>query len=380
MICRKCKREAEDVPFCPWCGTKQSVEKKKTKVRGNGTGSVYKRGKTYTVAIARKNPYNGQKETLTKSGFMTSKAAWEYLPTLKNSFDNPQAKIDAIRNPPLSETTLEKMWLSYQETNKYHNLGKNTKSAYKTAWAKLESIHDMDIRLLTIEQLNDIISEKGKTYEPAKDMQSVLSHCYNWAISKQFLSNNIAKLVILPENKPKEGNPFNSDEIDRLWGGFDKGDIMAAYSLLMIYSGMMPGELFKAEKQMIDWKNQVIIGAGMKTNTRRDSPIVLADFILPVLQFIVNNSPNNRICPMSQNRFYPAFKAMLEKYNCRENLTPYSCRHSTATGMALRDIPHSIMLKVMRQKKFSTTLRYIHINEKPSLDAVNALAPKNKRN
>ncbi len=52
MICRnaKCKAEIADTPFCPHCGTKQEKPSHKPKSRGNGTGTVYKRGDTLVAA------------------------------------------------------------------------------------------------------------------------------------------------------------------------------------------------------------------------------------------------------------------------------------------------------------------------------------------
>ena len=44
MKCRKCRVEIpDDCKFCPQCGAKVTLSKH-TKSRGNGTGSVYKRG------------------------------------------------------------------------------------------------------------------------------------------------------------------------------------------------------------------------------------------------------------------------------------------------------------------------------------------------
>ena len=47
MICpsKKCGREIpEDASFCPYCGRKLQKDPQKRKSRGNGLGSVYKRG------------------------------------------------------------------------------------------------------------------------------------------------------------------------------------------------------------------------------------------------------------------------------------------------------------------------------------------------
>ena len=50
-ICKKCKKEiADDALFCQYCGYKQVREKRRRRLP-NGAGTVYKRGKTWTVKV-----------------------------------------------------------------------------------------------------------------------------------------------------------------------------------------------------------------------------------------------------------------------------------------------------------------------------------------
>ena len=54
-------------------------------------------------------------------------------------------------------------------------------------------------------------------------------------------------------------------------------------------------------------------------------------------------------------------------------LKPYSCRHTTATALALGNIAPSVIQEVMRHTKFSTTQRYIHPDMTAAHAAVNAM-------
>jgi integrase len=352
--------------------------------RGNGTGTAYRRGKTWTARIVvawetvvskRGNEYD-KPIYRTKGGFKTKTQALEYIPTLKANH-----KPDQITRPvelTIKDVKLQTMWGGYQSTSMYKKLGKNTKSALRTAWNKLEPIHDHDIRTLTIQEMQDTIDTKAATFDPAKDMQAVLSHCYKWAMMQNppLSTMNYARMLTVPENEPAETVPFNQSETDNLWGGYGNGDMVAALALLMIYSGMMPGELLIAEKEMIDWNKQIITGAGLKTAYRKKTPIVIADFMIPVLRDICSYSDGTRICWLKRDDFYTAFYNMTAQYRCRSELTPYSCRHSTATALALLGVSESIMMKIMRQKKIGTTRRYIHIDVDKSLEAVNRMKVK----
>ena len=72
MNCRKCSIELpEGAAFCFACGAKQSVGARKPKRRGNGQGTVVKRGKTYTAIFTKF--VAGERITLSKGGFTTKK-------------------------------------------------------------------------------------------------------------------------------------------------------------------------------------------------------------------------------------------------------------------------------------------------------------------
>jgi integrase len=365
MICRKCKKEIDETPFCPLCGTKQETPAQKAKARGNGTGSVYKHGDTWVSAITiGKKKVDGKIRYVrkTKGGFKTKKDAVAYLSDLLNG--TAEKKPRAV--------TLDSLWESYKN-GPFKKLSANTQSAYKTARHKMDDIFFSDIRLINIDDLQRCVDQHAKTYDPAKDMQSVLSHCYNFAMAEQFVTVNLSKFITLPVNSPEDGIPFSEAEINSLWEHYGHGDKVAGYALLMIYSGMMPGELFKADKNMIDFDNQTIVGAGMKTKKRRSTPIVIADFMLPVLRDLCDYSQGVKLCFTSRDRFYIAFREMLTRCDCRPALTPYSCRHTTATLSALGNVAQSVLLEIMRQKKFTTTQRYIHIDVSKSLEAINTL-------
>ena len=56
MICTKCKTEVvQGAIFCHQCGRKLITQKKsRTKSRGNGTGTAFKRGSTWTAQVVIK--------------------------------------------------------------------------------------------------------------------------------------------------------------------------------------------------------------------------------------------------------------------------------------------------------------------------------------
>ena len=356
MICKKCKKDIPDgALYCNFCGAKQTTPTRKPKIRGNGQGSVYKRGDKWAASITRYR--KGQRLTKTKSGFVKKIDALDWI--------NEQ-KLSKIRN----ETTLESLYKLWS-TSSMLKLSNSKQTAYKIAWGRIKPIAYDNIGDIVIADLQDIIT--GLTYYPARDVKTLLSHLYKRAQAQGDVPSNLAAFIELPELTEAESIPYTKDELTRMWKSFSDGDMFIGYMLLMIYSGMMPGELLKCKKDMIDYKDQTITGCGMKTKERRTKPIVFASFITPVLKKLCGSTGGEYLVDAKKNDFYDLYHEAQKRIEIRD-LTPYSCRHTTATALALGDAAApGIIARVMRQTRPITTQRYTHADVQAVRDVVDGM-------
>lgn len=208
-------------------------------------------------------------------------------------------------------------------------------------------------------------------------MKVVLSHLYKMAAAQETVRTNLAQYITLPTLEEAEQTPFSDAEQEALWADYAKGNWWTGYILLMICTGMMPGELMKATKSMVDFENHVITGAGLKTKKRKVVPLVLSSSIEPVLAHLMEQSDGDKLIHINKDNFYKIYYETLERCGCRK-LTPYACRHTTATALTLQDIPMPVVQEIMRHSKPSTTQRYIHVGVAPMLEAVNQIQPQQK--
>lgn len=377
MDCRFCKAEIPDGSvFCNFCGRRQQPATKKhgRRTRGNGMGTVEKTKTGYKAILTVgwreveiDTPEGKKKKMLpvrrTKSGFATKREALQYIPQLSG------------RRTDRKPSTIEDLYQSWS-TSAMLNLSKSQQTSMRIAHNRLKDIWYIPIAELRINDLQAAVDEQTETYYPARDMRVLLSHLYKRAMAQQEVSVNLSEFIVLPPLDEKEQVPFNEAEIKALWAAYTGGDTFVGYLLLMIYSGMMPGELFRARKDMIDWEQNLIVGAGLKTKKRKSTPIVLGDAVLVILRDLCTYSKSDKILCMNKWRFYDEYYLALERCGCRP-LKPYSCRHTTATALALDGSVPSVIQEIMRHTKFATTQRYIHVNTTPMVEAINKISAQN---
>lgn len=376
MECLKCRKEIPDGSlFCMFCGSLQeAAPKRHTRKRGNGAGTAYKRGDTWTAAYTVGYYVKDGKaipKRVTRGGFPTKTAALEYVPHLKR-----QAGGVAVSQPENEPDTVAALFQTYSN-GAMKKLSDSKVTAYNIAYDKLSDIYARRIGSLTIDELQLQISRKASSYYTAKDIQNLLSHLYKLAIAQRYADVNLARYLVLPDLVVAEQKPFVKAEIETLWRDYEAGNVFTGYILLMCYTGMMPGELLAARKENINWERREITGCGKKTATRKETPIVIADFMSPVLESLCEYSTSEKLLCMNKDNFYKRYYETLERLGI-ERRTPYACRHTAATELTLEGVSLAVVKNIMRHSRLASTQHYVHVDTAPMREALNALMPGEK--
>lgn len=374
-ICRKCGQQLpEKALYCHLCGAKQVSKPRASKGKGNGTGSIYRRedrpGWTVAITLGMKlvtlpdgSRVMRQKRHV-KNGFRTKKEANEYLSALIADNDARHTK---------KVPTVATLYQDFVDAPG-KKPGESTMSAYRTAFKRRiePAIGDLEIDVVSLHDLERIIS--NLTYDPAKDVKDLMSLLFKRAIGDGFVHVNPCTLLQLPEHKAAKVPAWDAKEIEALWKAWGEGDRIAGCCLLMIHSGMMPGELMKCTIPMIDWEEHTIIGCGLKTKERRENPIVFPPVIEPVLRDLCATTVSRKgfLLGINKDKFYDEFREMKTRLNIRPEVIPYSGRHSTATELELLGVQPSVIASVLRHKNYATTAK--HYMDIPTERALAALS------
>lgn len=362
--CRKCHKEIPDgSAYCNHCGCKQEITHTR-KSRGNKQGTAIKRGKTWTAVWS-------------KPRYVAPDGSVRYPRGWKGGFATKREALLYAANPPqsaaLKTPTLREYYTSWSASS-MPKLSASKQTAYQIAWKRLAALYDIPVSNISIGMLQAQVDTEASTYYPARDMKTLLSHLLKRAVAEGYTNTNLSEYIELPKLEEKEAVPFSTEEIRKMWDAYASGNTFFGYPLLMIYTGMMPGELLRLKKSMIHFEDCEIVGIGIKTKKRKEAIMAFPEIIAPVLEDLCNKSGSktDSVLWMNKDRFYEVYHRELVSIGVRD-LPPYSCRHTTATALANLDIAPYTIQEIMRHTQFATTRRYIHQNTEDKHRALNKM-------
>lgn len=337
MLCRKCKKEIPDISvYCLYCGVKQQPEERAPKSRGNGTGTVYKRGKTWTAKVTIEYNDDGDKQRIvsrTKGGFKTKKEAVTYLPVLKL----------APREKP-KQATFKQIYEAWQPT---HRAGKSTMDCYRAAYKYFEPVYRLYISDIDIDDLQDCLDECGKGRRTKENMKALCGLLYKFAIPRHYVTLNMGQYLIVSGDSGTK-NALPDDALPKLEKHAD-GVFGASIVLCQCYLGFRPAEFVALDAANYNREERAFVG-GAKTEAGTDRTVTVSPKIQPYIDAAVKDKIGGAVFvdedgkPFTPARYRELFYSVLEKCGIDNPIverdgkkfytyTPHSCRHTFATLM-----------------------------------------------
>lgn len=336
MICSKCNKESPpESIFCPFCGISLSPKEHKAKHRGNGTGTVFKRGSKYVaqVTIGYEKGTDGIKRRKTRSKtFDKRKDAIAALTKLT---------MEPVRNIP----TLRKLYDQWLPT---HKAGKQTMDCYKAAFKYFRDVELMRIDGITIEDYQECLDECGHGRRTQENMKACLGLMYKYGIPRHLIPDdlNLAQFLHVGGETAAHREAFTDVQIERIRkAGTEETNTV----LMMIYLGFRPSEFLDLTDKNYDAKHHAFTG-GAKTEAGKGRTVTVSPKILPLVEeriknagFITHDKTGSkwRLQAFTEKVFYKALDdAGIENpvvtvagETPRHKYTPHSCRHTFATLM-----------------------------------------------
>lgn len=333
--------------------------------RANGTGSVYldSRSKRWIAQVVIGKSYNSE-----------GKIRFQYK---RKSFAKKTDALKAISGME-TEQLRPSFTLSYYYqaflNGKGNTLSYSKQHAYRMAYTRLKSLHNIPMRDLTINDLQAVLQSVA-TFYTAKDVRTLLTALFKLAAADDRTINPVLpSLLTIPKLEETQVEPFTEEEQIMLWLSYESGNIDAAIPLIMIYTGMMTGELRQLRKSMINLEEKEITGVGLKTAERKKKTVLLPDDIIPVLEDVISKTKTDELYQITKDVFYRRYYNALQEAGIKRKLSPYSCRHTTATVLAIHEnVAPQTLQRIMRWKSTRMMDRYVTPSDQDARNAVNKI-------
>lgn len=325
------------------------------KKRGNGQGSVYRRGNTYTAEACI---YAGGVRTRArKGGFASKRDAIAYLPVLRESMYVHSTKT-------ISFCELFERWTAEPQ---YQALSPDKKCAYQVAYRKMSDFYTCtDFRACDYNAMSTLIA--GMAYYPARDVKRVLNGMSQLAIRLDCAEKNQAELLQLPHVPVPKKSTFTEEQVEVLKTcGLPFADVI----VVMITMGLRPIEMRTMSVCDVHWDERYV-DCGRKTSV--GVPIAVPAEAEPFLLRLCERAGDGLVCKMSEEDFYEAFYRCLADVCIQDTgehvLTPVSCRHTFVTRLTKRGLPQTMIQKAARHTSYKTTQAYTHLDITDVLSAL----------
>jgi len=365
MLCVKCNKEIpEGSVFCCWCGSKQAGFSRKTKSRGNGQGTVFKRGSGWAAEITLGyylKDGKKKRKCRRKQGFRTKKEALAYIETLRSTPSAPQL------------ITVSELYERLKPD--LERLSKSKQTAYRIAWNKIKSeVEWRTIDSFSVPELQELVDSSAPSFYTRRDIKALISKLYGVAIRDDFADKNRAEFIKLPKLITSERETFHDDEIALLWADYRQtSNKVTAGMLIMLYVGIRPGELLTIRTENVHLAEHYMTG-GIKSERGKRRKLIIPDKIAPIISRLLDSAEDGLLCwYKGKNDFYDDWQAKRAALGIREALTPYCCRHTYITRLTSLGVSPAMLQELAGHEDYETTLDYTHLSVAERLEAVNKL-------
>lgn len=309
----------------------------KSKSRGNGQGSAYKRGKTWEACVTlkmvipddpNKKPYPKKRR---KGGFQTKAAALAYCLTFDR---NDRAR---------PKRTLEQVYEEWAE--KYApRVGASTMAGYIAAYKHFAPLHSFPIDTITASDLQSCMDDCQQGKRTHQQMKVTAGLIWAYAIDSDYADKNITENLYTGKGVSVQREPLTNDEVAVIRKSIGK-EPYAEYVYALCYLGFRPGEFLKLKKtDLHEEEGLSYLVGGSKTEAGKQRRVPIPSAITEIIQNRMNVTGTDLLFPqatfnrkneftgykqMSDGYFRKhVFKPLMERLGIAKGKVPYGARHT----------------------------------------------------
>lgn len=253
----------------------------------------------------------------------------------------------------------------------YKKLTPQSQERYDRSFSRFDRLHSKRIADIKLYQLQNIIDEMategyikdgeelGYTAEYISRLKTVIKKVYTEAIKNDMVDKNLGDFLEVDgrESIP-EKQVFKDKSIEIMFENIERVPFVR-YILLMIYTGMRPGEFRGLKVNSIDLEKGVIKDFGIKTDRGKEREILILPKIKDIVTQLVEESKTGYIYErngqrVSETTFYEDYYATLEELGLPLYL-PKACRSTFATMAHTSKVNELVIQMMLGHESYKTT-------------------------
>ena len=309
----------------------------KAKSRGNGQGTAYRRGKTWTaqVIVGWKTPDDDTKRPIpikkTKGGFATKREAIAACPALLTSTGNE------VRY------TLKQVYEAWEPFYS-PRVGASTMVCYASAYKHFSSVHNKYMDLISAGDLQDCMDKCKSGKRTHQNMKCVAGLLWAYALDRNIVQKDVTENLYIGKGESVQRDPITENELKKIKASFGK-DPFAKYVYALCYLGFRPGEFLKLKKTDLHQEDGLMyLVGGSKTDAGKERRVPVPDVIRHIINERLQVIGTDLLFPqltynrkkeftgykqMSDAYFRESiFKPMMARLGIAEGKVPYCARHT----------------------------------------------------
>lgn len=252
----------------------------------NGYGNVSK------LPGKRRNPWRARKTAGWIVNSDTGVAKQQYI--LVGYYPTRQAALQALAeynaNPfdIRSDITFAEVYEKWSD-KKFEEISDSNISGYRASYKLCSAIYNCKFVDLKLSHLQGVVDTANRNYPTLKKLKILLNQLFDYAVMHEIISKDkhiVEYLNIGKEEKSTKHYRFTDTEIETMWRWSDNNEYVQVV-LMLIYSGVRPGELFAVKKSSVNLAEKHFqIEKGKNNNAIRKVPI--HDRTLPFFEHWMN--------------------------------------------------------------------------------------------
>ncbi len=365
------------------------------------SGSIYKRGKTYTVSFSNGFYENGKRKRYTKSGFKTKKEADKYLFKLNQKYYNGEMYL----NDNMLLSDFLEYWLkNYVELNLMPNTVSGYKNnVYKHIIPEIGNLIVSKIKPIDIQEFYIKLIDKGLSSTTIIYIHRNLHSAFKYAMSMNLFYNNCFDFVKPPKRVQYNSVTLTKEQARKLIS-VAKGTQLYIPIVLGLSLGLRRGEVlglkwsdFDNDKMTLKIeRNANRVNGGMefaplKTENSKRTLLLTKELVEILIEHrtkqvelknVFGNEYNSYdlICCscnggfMTTNYIDKNFKKLLQNNNLPV-IRFHDLRHTNATLMLENKVPLKVVSSRLGHSSANITLdTYIHCTHQMQENCVDTIS------